>query len=206
MQDKVLLFLPDISGFTKFVNETEIEHGQQIIASLLEEIISSNYLNFNLSEIEGDSVLFYKNDIKPVAEELIELSLHIFNKFHQRRKEIAGATKCNCNACGSIKKLSLKFLIHFGDVKVIKIHNFNKLYGIDVIVIHKLLKNNISESAYILFSNASAIDFTGFNGISGLSEPKIFTQNIDDVGIVEGIYFIFQGNQELLNSNDSTLI
>ena len=37
-----LLFIPDISGFTKFVTQTAIEHSQFIIAKLLE---TTNYLD-----------------------------------------------------------------------------------------------------------------------------------------------------------------
>ena len=32
MQNRGLLFIPDISGFTQFVNEVEIEHSRFIIA------------------------------------------------------------------------------------------------------------------------------------------------------------------------------
>ena len=38
------LYLADISGFTEFVNETEIIHGQEIIIDLLETIIDKNKL------------------------------------------------------------------------------------------------------------------------------------------------------------------
>ena len=59
MADKGLLFIPDISGFTKFVNETEIEHSRIIIEELLENIINSNKMGLHVSEVEGDAVLFY---------------------------------------------------------------------------------------------------------------------------------------------------
>jgi len=51
-----LIFIPDISGFTKFVNETEISHSQHIIQELLETIVNSNTLGLSLSEIEGGAV------------------------------------------------------------------------------------------------------------------------------------------------------
>ena len=37
MENKGLLFIPDISGFTRFVNETEIDHSRLIIQELLED-------------------------------------------------------------------------------------------------------------------------------------------------------------------------
>ena len=58
--NKGLLFIPDISGFTRFVNGTEIEHSRMIIQELLEGLINSNLMELEISEIEGDAILFYK--------------------------------------------------------------------------------------------------------------------------------------------------
>ncbi len=52
-----LLFIPDITGFTKFVNDTEVAHGHHIVAELLELIIDSDQLGMTVSEVEGDAVL-----------------------------------------------------------------------------------------------------------------------------------------------------
>jgi hypothetical protein len=60
MENKGLLFIPDISGFTRFVTEMEIEHSRYIIQELLEVLIDSNELGLEVSEIEGDAILFYK--------------------------------------------------------------------------------------------------------------------------------------------------
>lgn len=60
MENKGLLFIPDISGFTRFVNETEIGHTRLIIQELLETLINANQLGLDVSEIEGDAILFYK--------------------------------------------------------------------------------------------------------------------------------------------------
>ncbi len=53
-----LLFIPDISGFTAFVQQTEITHSQYIIAELLEVIGTANDLGLQLAEIEGDALFF----------------------------------------------------------------------------------------------------------------------------------------------------
>ena len=55
-----MLFIPDISGFTRFVNEVEIEHSRFIIQQLLEVLIKANEVGLEISEIEGDAILFYK--------------------------------------------------------------------------------------------------------------------------------------------------
>ena len=60
MENRGLLFIPDISGFTRFVNEVEIDHSRFIIQQLLEELIKANDSGLEISEIEGDAILFYK--------------------------------------------------------------------------------------------------------------------------------------------------
>ena len=57
MGNKGLLFIPDISGFTRFVNETDIDHSRLIIQELLELIINANQIKLEISEIEGDAIL-----------------------------------------------------------------------------------------------------------------------------------------------------
>ena len=46
---RALLFMPDISGFTVFVNDTEINHSQHIIRELLEILIDSNSLKMQIN-------------------------------------------------------------------------------------------------------------------------------------------------------------
>jgi len=60
MENKGLLFIPDISGFTRFVNEIGIERSRHIIQQLLEVLINANELGLQISAIEGDEILFYK--------------------------------------------------------------------------------------------------------------------------------------------------
>ena len=68
MNNKGLIFIPDISGFTRFVNDVEIDHSRHIIQELLEVIINSNQIGLEISEIEGDAILFYKyGDVPDLA-------------------------------------------------------------------------------------------------------------------------------------------
>jgi hypothetical protein len=191
MNELSTLYIPDISGFTKFVTDTDIEHGQNITAALLEEIIKSNYLDFTVSEIEGDSILFYRGNDKLNFEEILKLSFHIFRKFHEKRIELDSSTQCNCGACSSITNLTLKFIVHSGEVRSSKISNFVKLYGKDVILVHRLLKNNIKENQYVLFTTAQTFDLAGSKLFLEFGESKKFVQDLEDIGLVEGIYFTF---------------
>ena len=73
-----LIFIPDISGFTKFVNDTDIEHSQHII----EELIEVRYMYIELSPLLSQLTVLppprdamkYKNPV--TVSILIEAPLH----------------------------------------------------------------------------------------------------------------------------------
>ncbi len=154
MQNHTLVFIPDISGFTEFVNETAIEHSQHIISELLEIIINTDKLNLTVSEIEGDAILFYKKDGIPDFNELFEQSREMFLRFHTHLREIEESNVCQCGACKTASNLSLKFITHLGDIKEVSVKQFNKLMGSDLILAHRLLKNNIKSKEYLLLSDS----------------------------------------------------
>jgi len=155
-----LLFLPDISGFTKFIHETEIEHSQHIIQGLLEVLLNTNKIDLIVSEIEGDAIFFYRPGKPPSFEEILEQIKKMFLGFHLYIKELENDRVCDCGACSTAINLSLKFIVHFGEVSLSKIKEHTKLLGSDVIIAHRLLKNNLNEQEYVLFS-AQYIQFAG---------------------------------------------
>lgn len=148
------LFIPDITGFTKFVNTTEIEHGQHIISELLEGIIQSNQLDMVVSEVEGDAVLFYKHNNIPTFEKLVDQSERIFITFHEQLKQMEAQRICQCGACTGAIHLSLKMVAHKGSIGFTKVMNREKPYGADVVKIHSLLKNDVNEMEYVLLSDS----------------------------------------------------
>lgn len=77
-----LLFLPDISGFTEFVQNTEIEHSLHIISELLEVLIDANTEQLQLAEVEGDALFFYKENEIPSVEKLLSQVAHMFTAFY----------------------------------------------------------------------------------------------------------------------------
>lgn len=152
IQQKAFLFMPDITGFTKFVNETEIEHSTHIIRELLEIIIEENMLDLGLVEIEGDAVFFYRlNSIPPIAD-IVEQSHKMFIKFHEHLKKYESRRICQCGACKTANNLTLKFIVHSGMVSHYSINSRFKLIGKDVILLHRLLKNSVPENEYLLLT------------------------------------------------------
>jgi len=152
MENQALIFIPDISGFTKFVTDCKIDHSNHIISNLINIILNSNLLGLKVSEIEGDAVLFYSKGTPPTKEEIIQQSKRMFINFHTNLKAMESNFFCKCGSCTTASNLTIKFIAHYGICKEVPIHNSTKLIGSDVIIAHRLLKNNVPESEYILLS------------------------------------------------------
>lgn len=152
MGDRAIILIPDISGFTEFTSTTEIDHAAHIITELLELIVESNDTDFTLAEIEGDAVLFYRKGEPLQRAELIDQCLRMFSGFHQRLMVIERDRVCQCGACQSASNLTLKFIAHWGAIKEIRVAHFVKATGVDMIVAHRLLKNDVDSDEYILMT------------------------------------------------------
>ncbi|TCL65680.1 uncharacterized protein DUF2652 [Mariniflexile fucanivorans] len=150
---KAIYFMPDISGFTNFVNNTEVEHSIHIIAELLEILLDNNTLGLELVEIEGDALFMYVTNI-PSYNELMKQVTIMHEAFHKHTQNYDSLRICNCGSCKTTTNLELKFLVHYGDLNFIKVKHITKPYGRDVIKIHRLLKNKITYDEYVLFTNS----------------------------------------------------
>ena len=153
MENKGLLFIPDISGFTRFVNESDIEHSRLIIQELLELLINANEIGLEVSEIEGDAILFYKFGSSPNLKDLYSQVERMFFDFHRHLNNYERGRFCQCQACASAIQLTLKVITHYGEFTGYNVKNFSKLIGRDVIVAHQLLKNDIEQHEYWLVTN-----------------------------------------------------
>lgn len=158
MENKGLLFIPDISGFTRFVNETEIEHSRLIIQELLEILINANQIGLEISEIEGDAILFYRFGESPDLQELYGQVAEMFCAFHRHLGAYDRHRYCYCRACNAASSLTLKIITHYGEFTTYRVKNFRKLIGKDVIVAHQLLKNDIEQHEYWLVTDPLAQD------------------------------------------------
>jgi hypothetical protein len=151
--EPTLLFIPDISGFTKFVHETEISHSEHIITELLETLIDTNEMDLQISEIEGDAILFYRTGKVPSAAEIIAQVEKMYIKFHAHLKKYETQRICQCGACANVNGLAIKFIIHYGDISMKHVKSFSKLFGKDLVVAHRLMKNDIPLKEYVLITH-----------------------------------------------------
>ena len=153
-----LLFIPDISGFTKFVQSTEIEHSQHVISELLELLIKANADEFQLAEIEGDALFFYKEEDVPSLEKLLSKVEAMFTAFYSHLKVFEKHRICPCNACATAPNLDLKIIAHSGELQFITVLDHKKPFGTKVIEVHRLLKNSVDSENYLLLSKGLTQD------------------------------------------------
>lgn len=185
-----LIMIPDISGFTEYMYNSDNIHCRYIIAELLEVILNSNMLDLSVSELEGDAVLFYKFGKPPKLEEIILQCNLIFNNFHKYIKQFAADKLCDCKCCDNANNLSLKFIIHYGKVSPVKIKTHEKLFGIDMILAHRLLKSNIQIREYILFSETYLMtqDRSELNQIIDWKQVESGTVSFQNFGLISYYY------------------
>jgi len=148
-----LLFMPDICGFTEFVTSTEITHAQSIIQEVLETIIESNHIGLEVGEIEGDAIFFYRLGNAPSLDQLLKQVQTMFTKFHQHLQLFEKQRICPCEACYAASQLKLKIVAHFGEVTGYAVKSHRKLFGKDIIVLHRLLKNSVNKKEYALITD-----------------------------------------------------
>ncbi|MFS4469761.1 DUF2652 domain-containing protein [Maribacter sp. 2210JD10-5] len=148
-----LICIPDISGFTEFMSETDFELSSKVIPTLLNNIIYSNEIGLKVSEIEGDAVLFYKSGDMPSLSKLITQCEYFYTEFYKQLNSLREQYKKNKEAFNIPEILGLKIVLHFGEeVALTKVGNRIKLFGEDLIVAHRLLKNEIDLDEYLLLS------------------------------------------------------
>lgn len=165
-----LLFLPDISGFTEFVQNTEAEHSQHVISELLEVLIEANTEQLLLAEIEGDALFFYKENEIPSLEKLLAQVEHMFTAFYSHLKLLEKNRICPCNACSSAPNLQLKIVAHCGELQFINVQNNRKPFGSQVIEVHRLMKNSVDSDNYVLLSK----DLTNHIHLTNAYQTKLY--------------------------------
>lgn len=183
----MLLFLPDISGFSKFVNNTEIDHSQHIIEELLEILIDANEINLEVSEIEGDAILFYKTGAPGNFDKLLAQVESMYLKFHTHLKMYEHTRICQCGACSTANDLKLKFIITYGEVGFNKIKDHYKLFGKEVIIAHRLLKNKVSHDEYVLITKEAMDGHDADVDLSGWGKFEKVTEEYD-IGTIKYHY------------------
>ena len=154
--ERALLLIADIGGYTEYMrtHRMSLAHAEVNTTRLLEAIIDAAG-DFDLIEIEGDAAFLSLRadalDDAATAAAMTRAVAAMHVAFHRERQYVASVL-CPCDACEQADNLKLKFVAHIGEVATQTIRDRRKLVGIDVILVHRLLKNPVQAAEYVLLS------------------------------------------------------
>src|ERR1700723_679267 len=150
--------IADISGYTSFLAGVELDHAQDIIADLMDTVVKGLRPPFRLAKFEGDAAFVYAMAEKVDGSLLQDTIESSYFKFRHRLRDIKQASTCECKACVAMSDLDFKFVVHHGEMVKQKMGGREELAGREVILVHRLLKNTVSEKvggrAYALYTDA----------------------------------------------------
>jgi Protein of unknown function (DUF2652) len=146
-RQKGYFVLADISGYTFFLAETEIEHANLAMSYLLEAIVGTMATELTIVKLEGDAVFAYVEESKlPNGGSLLDVIDQTYLAFRDLAETLHKGATCPCKACRAIPTLDLKFMVHHGDFMIQQVAGIKDLLGTDVTLAHRLMKNGVAES------------------------------------------------------------
>ena len=158
VESEFLLLIADISGYTRFMmkNHTARVHAHGIIADLIAAVIAEARLPLKVNKLEGDAIFMIaerqEHDWEAIGSDIGGRLAEFASAFDRRLTSLATSNICDCIACQQMVTLRLKVIGHYGVAVRSKVAGFDELSGVDVIVLHRLLKNEVAGSEYILLT------------------------------------------------------
>ena len=157
---RAVLVIADISGFTRFMRLHALadSHAKQIVVRLLTAIVERHRSPLRVAELEGDAVFLWgplDDHDRGFGSDLNQQLLGFFGAFRHEIAALRALPLCVCGACTNVADLRLKQVVHIGEVATERIGGFEKLFGIDVIVVHRMLKNSVGSHEYVLMTDAA---------------------------------------------------
>jgi hypothetical protein len=187
---RALLLIADIGGYTEYMqyHRTILGHAEATTTRLLKKVVGAAR-NFDLIEIEGDAAFLARevdaSDEAATIAAITEAAVAMHRAFHGERR-LVQLNMCPCGSCTQTSELKLKFVAHVGEVATQTIKRRRKLVGMDVIYVHRLLKNPVQVPEYVLLSE----DVYRSRGTSDPDEHlHEISQELEGIGPVRN-YFV----------------
>ena len=190
------LVIADITGYTAFLSESELEHAEDSLRTLLTLLLDRTRPPLVISRLEGDAVISYAPEGSFLqGQTLIEAMEGTYVAFRQALERMVLNTTCTCNACKNIPSLDLKFFVHYGTYMTQQLGAQIELIGSDVNLVHRLTKNSITDKmglrAYAVYTQAT-VDALGVEDLcvsmtahsesyEHLGEVSVYVQDMQSV-------------------------
>jgi hypothetical protein len=187
---RVLLLIADIGGYTQYMqfHRSILGHAEAATRRMLDKVVKAAQ-DFDLIEIEGDAAFLSREidglDGPATLTTVTQAAVAMHRAFHEQRR-LVELNMCPCGSCTQTSALKLKFVAHVGEVATQTIKRRRKLVGIDVIYVHRLLKNPVNVAEYVLVSEELYR-----KGGTAPSEPAMqeIAQDLEGIGPVR-TYFM----------------
>lgn len=153
---RALLLIADIGGYTEYMqsHRSMLGHAEAATTRLLKKVVDAAR-GFELIEIEGDAAFLSRQadglDGDAALAAVADAAVAMHRAFHAERR-LVELNVCPCDSCAQTSGLKLKFVAHVGEVATQRIKRRRKLIGMDVIYVHRLLKNPVRVPEYVLVS------------------------------------------------------
>lgn len=180
--------IADIGGYTRFMrlHRLSLAHAQDVTGRLLNAVVDA-VPQLDLVEVEGDAGFFYRPGAEPGSA--IELALAMHRAFHEKQARLVALNMCSCDGCIQAGQLKMKVVAHIGEVATQTVARRKKLVGVDVIAVHRMLKNDVPVPEYVLLSEAvwggTTSDLRGRargleQDLEGLGTTQLYWLDIDE--------------------------
>jgi hypothetical protein len=181
--------MADIGGYTEYMqfHRSILGHAEAATSRMLDKVVNAAR-DFDLIEIEGDAAFLSRDadglDGRATLSAITGAAVAMHRAFHEERRLIE-LNMCPCGSCTQTSALKLKFVAHVGEVATQTIQRRRKLVGMDVIYVHRLLKNAVQVPEYVLVSEDLYRD-----GGTAPSEPAMqeIAQDLEGIGRVRTYY------------------
>ena len=204
MAERGYLVIADITGYTAFLSDSELEHAESSLKDLLDLLIDQTKPPLVISRLEGDAVISYAPEASFLqGQTMVEIIENTYVKFREARQRMRLNTSCTCNACRNIPNLDLKFLVHHGTYVLQQMRSHTELVGSDVNMTHRLLKNSIREKtgigAYAAYTEAAVRALSIGEFCLEMQTHKEMYEHLGEVLLyVQDLEAVWQGERERL--------
>ena len=154
---RAVLLIADIGGYTDYMDfhRSVLGHAEAATTRMLDKVVAAAR-GFDLIEIEGDAAFLSRDADRMDGGDALDVLLRTVSDlhaaFHAERQRVQ-LNMCPCGSCKKTGDLKLKFVAHVGEVATQTIRRRKKLVGMDVIHVHRLLKNPVEVPEYLLVSD-----------------------------------------------------
>ena len=165
--------IADIGGYTEYMqfHRSVLGHAEAATSRMLDKVVSAAR-GFELIEIEGDAAFLSRDTAGLGSHHPLEVvtsaAVAMHGAFH-RERQLVQRNMCPCGSCKQTSDLKLKFVAHVGEVATQTIRRRRKLVGLDVIHVHRMLKNPVDAPEYLLVTDE----------LHGSADPIPAMQDVD---------------------------